>query len=340
MNDSGVGATFALVILNWNGADDTIECLTSLRQSSVPVHAIVVDNGSAEAEVERIRRSGLADSFIAMGTNLGYAEGNNVGLRFALKQAFPLIAVLNNDTVVDADSFSRLLEHLAVDEPRALSPVIRYFDDPSRAWFEGGVVDKGWPRHLQPDEIPAGQDALRPSECLSGCCIAARSETWERVGLFDPRYFLIFEDSDWSLRARRCGVKLYVATESVIRHKVSRSFESGPPSLLGNFYSVRNGLLFEARYARRYLPAFTLMWLVRPSVSALLRRQGGRAVFFRWLGALAFIARARGRAPTVLERLAGRLTRSAPEPLDAPTSDRVSPETDGRRRDSDGRHSP
>jgi GT2 family glycosyltransferase len=305
--------TFALVILNWNGAADTIECLTSLRRSTVPVHSIVVDNGSAESDAERIRTSGLADSLIPTGTNLGYAEGNNVGLRFALEQAFPLIAVLNNDTVVQADTFSRLLEHVVVDEPRALSPDIRYFDEPSRSWFEGGVLDKGWPRHLQPDEIPAGQGALRPSDCLSGCCIAARREIWNRVGLFDPGYFLIFEDSDWSLRARRCGVKLYVATESVITHKVSRSFASGPPSLLGNFYFVRNGLLFDARYARRYLPAFVLRWLVRPSVSALLRRRDGRALLFRWLGVIAFIARARGHAPTLVERLAGRLTRTGGE---------------------------
>jgi GT2 family glycosyltransferase len=308
MTDSSVRATFALVILNWNGAADTIECLTSLRRSTVPVHSIVVDNGSAESDVTRIRTSGLADSLIPTGTNLGYAEGNNVGLRFALEQAFPLIAVLNNDTVVHADSFSCLLEHLVVDEPRALSPDIRYFQEPSRSWFEGGVLDKGWPRHLQPDEIPAREGVLRPSDCLSGCCIAARRETWERVGLFDPGYFLIFEDSDWSLRARRRGVKLYVATESVIKHKVSRSFESGPPSLLGNFYFVRNGLLFEARYARRYLPAFVLRWLVRPSVSALLGRQSGRAMFFRWLGALAFVIRAEGRAPGFLESSAARLT--------------------------------
>jgi GT2 family glycosyltransferase len=321
---AGSSVRFALVVLNWNGIEDTIECLASLHQSIVPVHAIVVDNGSAESDIEQIRTSGFAYTVIPTGANLGYAEGNNVGLRFALDQKFQVIAVLNNDTVVEPVSFGALLEHLLVDEHRALSPDIRYFDNPSRSWFEGGVLDKGWPRHLQPDEIATSEGRLRPSDCLSGCCIAARRETWERVGLFDGDYFLIFEDSDWSLRARRCGVKLYVATESVIRHKVSRSFESGPSSVLGNFYFVRNGLIFQARYARRYLPAFILRWLVRPSVAAVLRRQSGRGLGFRWLGALAFIARARGRAPTVVERLARHITKTAPEPLGASTVDRVS----------------
>jgi GT2 family glycosyltransferase len=117
----------------------------------------------------------------------------------------------------------------------------------------------------------------------------------------------MFEDSDWSLRARRYGARLCVATQSVIKHKVSRSFGPGAPSLLGNFYFVRNGLTFDAKYARKYLPAFTLRWLIRPSASVLLRRLPVRNIVFRWLGALAFIARVKGRAPISIERLAGRL---------------------------------
>src|SRR5438552_10530860 len=95
------GAPIALVILNWNGVTDTLECLASLRQSLVPIYAIVVDNGSTGSDVERIRSSGLSDMVIETGTNLGYAEGNNIGLQRALDsaQGFEIVGVLNNDKI-------------------------------------------------------------------------------------------------------------------------------------------------------------------------------------------------------------------------------------------------
>lgn len=301
----------AVVVLNWHGANDTLECLRSLRGATPPVHSIVVDNGSTDDSLLEITASGLADTVLETGVNLGYAEGNNVGLRIAIARGFPIIAVLNNDTVVRAESFSALVDDLPKAEHRALSPDIRYYDDPSRSWFAGGLLDRGWPRHLQPSELTAETKDLRESDVLTGCCIVARRETWQRVGLFDPGYFLIFEDSDWSLRARGRGVKLYVTSRSTIEHKVSRSFASGPSSLLGEFYYLRNGLTFELAYARRHIPAFLLRWLIRPTLSSVARRRRGRGTLFRWLGVAAFVARQRGRAPAMVERLALYLTRTS-----------------------------
>jgi GT2 family glycosyltransferase len=304
MNGGSPSPSIALIVLNWNGGSDTLECLASLRRSTVPLYVIVVDNGSQAGEFELIQRSGLADSTVATGANLGYAEGNNVGLRLAIDQGFSIIGVLNNDTVIEAGSFRPIFEYLTLEPRRAVSPDIRYFDRPSESWFAGGVIELGYPRHLQPDELSIDDELFRRSDCLSGCCIVARRETWQQVGLFDPRYFLIFEDSDWSVRARRQGVGLRVARESVIMHKVSRSLGSGPSSLLGDFYFVRNGLRFVATYSPRDLPAFVIRWLVRPSLSGLLHRRELHRLGFRWLGFVAFACRANGGAPKLVERLA------------------------------------
>lgn len=298
----------AVIVVNWNGADDTIACLKSLRSATVPVHIIVVDNGSTDDSIRRIEAAALADELVQTGVNLGYAEGNNVGLRLALKREFGVIAVLNNDTITAPDTLELLLEELPMSEHRAVSPDIRYFDHPDKSWFAGGIIDRGWPRHLQPAELAGDDRPLRPSECLSGCCIAARHETWERVGFFDPGYFLIFEDSDWSMRAIRDGVALYVVTGSTIQHRVSSSLGRGPMSLLGSYYFVRNGLRFETRYSSRHLPRFIVQWLMRPA-PALLRSGRGRELAFRWAGALAFAAGRSGRAPRVLTQLAARFTR-------------------------------
>ncbi len=301
----------ALVVLNWNGVADTLECLASLRQSLVPIYAIVVDNGSIGLDVERIRASGLADIVIETGANLGYAEGNNVGLRYALDspEGFKVIGVLNNDTLVDPQCFGDMAKHLSGADGRhlALAPTMLYADNPTESWFAGGVVDQGWPRHLQPFELQDDNKPLRASEWLTGCCILARAATWRHVGLFDSGYYLIFEDSDWSMRAVRRGALLYVVTRSTIRHCVSSSFDNGLMSLLGGYYFVRNGLRFEARYFPQHLLRFGFQWLVRPA-PALLRGEQGQGLAFRWLGALAFATGQTGRAPRALERLAARLT--------------------------------
>jgi GT2 family glycosyltransferase len=302
----GAEAALAVVVLNWNGAGDTIACLQSLQASTVTPHTIVVDNGSTDDSVRRIRASGLANEVVENPANLGYAGGNNIGIRLAIERGCPAIAVLNNDTLVEEDTFKLLLDPLAGGGHIAVSPVIRYFEQPDRSWFAGGIVDQGWPRHLQPSELADAPDGLRPTGCLTGCCIVAGSDTWQRVGLFDDSYFLIFEDSDWSMRALQSGVALYVVAESSIRHRVSSSFGAGPASRLGSFYFVRNGLRFEARYFRRHLGDFAFEWLVRPA-PALARAGRFGELGFRWLGAAAFAIGQEGAAPRLVHAMARRL---------------------------------
>jgi GT2 family glycosyltransferase len=300
----------ALVVLNWNGAGDTLECLSSLRQSVAPIHAIVVDNGSTGPDVERIRASGLADVVIETGANLGYAAGNNVGLRYALDSAddFSIVGVLNNDTVVDPYCFGDLAEHLSgvTGTHRALAPTMLYDDDRSRPWFAGGIVERGWPRHLQPLELKEDEKPLRASEWLTGCCIVARAATWRQVGLFDSRYYLIFEDCEWSFRARRHRVELLVATQSIILHKVSRSFDSGPASFLGGFYFMRNGLRFDWSFQRRDIVQFLWDQLLRPTLAEARHMRWKPELAFHWLGALAFAIGQEGCAPDLVTRLAER----------------------------------
>jgi GT2 family glycosyltransferase len=305
--------SIALVVLNWNGVADTLECLASLRQSLLPVHAIVVDNGSSGTDVEQIRASGLADIVIETDANLGYAEGNNIGLRHALESAldFEVVGVLNNDTVVDPRCFGDLAQHLsdADRRHRALAPTVLYADNPTATWFAGGVVDRGWARHLQPLELEEHEEGLRESQWLTGCCIVARSATWRYVGLFDSRYYLLVEDCEWSLRARRRGVELFVATRSTILHKVSRSYaSSGPERLLASFYFIRNGLFLDYAYRRRYLLHFIVRHLLRPTLAELVRLRLRQELVFGWLGALAFVSGQKGRAPELVTHLAKRPT--------------------------------
>ena len=296
----------AVVVLCWNNAPDTLECLHSLPGADDGVTFYVVDNGSTDGSADALARDGRAGVLVRTGANLGYTGGNNVGLRQALADGAEYVAVLNNDTVVPGGVLERLVDHLATAPDRAtlaLSPVIVRHDDPTTPWFRGGVVDRGWPRHLQPHD-PPNRGPLSTTEVLTGCCIVAHRDVWERVGLFDQGFFLIFEDSDWSLRARARGVRLAVANDCTIRHKVSRSFRGAAMTHLATYYFVRNGLRFVLRHHRRHLARFVATWVARPALRAA-RRGDARGLAVLVVAAVAPLVRPAGPAPRMVQRLAG-----------------------------------
>lgn len=296
-----------VVVLNWNNAEDTLACLASIKAGGDRAHVVVVDNGSTDGSADLIEASELADTMLRTRANLGYAGGNDVGLEAALALGSRYVVVLNNDTIVAPGTLRRLVAHLEGQPGHvALSPVITYDDRPTEIWFAGGVLDRDGPRHLQPAELIAGDKSVRETALLTGCCIAATRETWLLVGDFDRRFFLTFEDSDWSLRATGHGVWLLVAGDCEVRHKVSRSFRGTAMGRLGTFYYFRNGLLFRWRWARSSLPGFIWTRLVRPTASRLLRRAPRYPVAWSWLGLAAALTGRFGRAPAWLETRAAR----------------------------------
>jgi GT2 family glycosyltransferase len=295
----------AVIVLNWNGGADTLRCLRSLRAQEPGLHIIVVDNGSTDGSVDDVEADALADDVIRAGENLGYAGGNNLGLRRALDDGYGVIAVLNNDTFLEAPVFAQLAAAVLIDPRLVLSPRIRYAEGDSM-WFEGGLIDAGYPRHVHSDELTqwpvlAGR---RHAEVLSGCCIVAAAETWREVGLFDEALFLLFEDSDWSIRARAAKRRLAVATDVEIRHTVSGSVRSRRTARLFGFYFGRNMIWFSRRHFPMSTARLSRQWLGRAAVRATLGREPRDDVFFRWLGALSAVAGQSGIAPGWVRRLA------------------------------------
>lgn len=236
-----------IVVLNYNGREDTLACLRSL--SHVDAKLILVDNGSHDGTAEAVKSGFPTVEVLQTGANLGYAGGMNTGLRHALQAESPYICVLNNDTVALPDTFDFLLQDCRAEPDRAVSPRIDYADG-SGVWFAGAMLDRreGWPNHLGPTDQVLTE--ARSSELLTGCCMVASAETWRKVGLFDEDLFLNFEDSDWSMRASAMGVDLRVVPDAVLLHGVSNTFRSSPAiSLLGTYYFLRNALVFQRRYA-------------------------------------------------------------------------------------------
>ena len=279
----------SIVVLNWNGADDTLACLDSLAALTYQNFAVtVVDNASSDDSLARLRpyTAPYPLTLIETGRNLGYAGGNNVGIRHALEQGADFVLVLNNDTTVASDLLERLLESAQRNSDAGVfSARIMYFDEPERVWFDGARWNPAslrleWPGQGEAESSLGTADHDTDYAC--GAALFFRSEVARQIGLLDESFFLVWEEVDWGFRARKAGWQNLVVPAAKVWHKIGVSFgsESSP---LRTYFSIRNELLWFSRHApfsarlrlwlknlRRLTPKFSMgsgqsAWLKRMS---------------------------------------------------------------------------
>ena len=242
-----------IIVLNWNGAGHTVNCLATVAKTTYPNYdVIVVDNGSSDDSVATICSSFPDIRIIETGHNLGYAGGNNVGIRDALAHGADYLWVLNNDTVVDPECLQRMVQAAESDQSVGMvGPKIYYLDAPQTIWYAGGTVDlkRGLTWHIGKDESDQGQhDASGEAGFITGCSLLVRRQLVEAIGLMDESYFLYFEDVDWSLKARQAGWKLWFEPKAVLYHAEGAQ-EGRLYSDRFIYYTLRNRLYFMKRFA-------------------------------------------------------------------------------------------
>jgi len=237
-----------IIVLNWNGLNDTLECLESLSRLDYPVYEVmVVDNGSSDGSVSVIRERFPFVTVIENGENLGYAGGNNVGLRYALARGTDYALLLNNDTEAAPDSL-RLLVGAAEADPAVgiAGPTIYYYDQPQVIWSAGGAIDwrRGQTWMVGLDERDVAQFGQEPREVdfVTGCALLVKRAVLERAGLLDERFFAYYEETEWCVRARRAGFKVVHVPRAHIWHKISPVARADSPVV--HYYMTRNRLLF------------------------------------------------------------------------------------------------
>lgn len=255
----------AVVVLNWKGLDDTRACLASLEESSYPVDVIIVDNHSEDGSAEALVREFPDKVVLRQEANLGYAGGNNAGLKRALGLGYDVIGVLNNDTIASPGMVAGIVDALATHPRAAISPTITVADS-GATWFVGAALH---PVTRLPVHDPAARPG--PTPFLTGCAIFASAETWRLVGGFRDDYFLIFEDSEWSARAVRLGVDLRVIAGATLAHKVSASLNRSAG--VGAYYWTRNGLDLRRQWEGRRSLAAVWCLAIRPGLADV--RGGG-----------------------------------------------------------------
>lgn len=261
-----------LVILNWNGRDDTLACLNSVAQIDYPNYAVVVaDNGSSDGSVDAIRIACPSVRIIENRTNLGFAAGNNSAIENALNSGADFVFLLNNDTVVDPGVVSAFVD--AADQMPiggVFGAKIYYYDNKETLWYAGGYWDS---RTLSFNEYGAGEidqgqfDVLEETEWVIGCAMFVRAEVFRTIGLLEPSFFLNNEEIDFCSRAKRAGFSSVYVPGARLWHKVSVSF-GGEDSPLKEYFSARNRLL----WARRNATLGLRVRIYLDSTRALLRR--------------------------------------------------------------------
>jgi GT2 family glycosyltransferase len=234
----------AVLVLNWNNAQDTLSCLESLEHLEVGrVQIIVVDNGSSDDSVAAIEAAFPDIVVLANGQNLGYAAGNNVGIRLALDQDMQYVCILNNDTVAESGFLSRLSEVMSSDSSiGVVTPVLVEDSDPDLVWAAGANIDneKGIVvRNMSGNSLEA-LNGKQPFEVdvAPGAAMLVKSEVFREVGLFDDDYFLYYEEVDWCNRVRKRGYRIVLVPSSRVRHKVSATLGRYSPTT--DYYLNRN----------------------------------------------------------------------------------------------------
>jgi GT2 family glycosyltransferase len=289
MNQSGRIELIAIV-LNWNGWQHTIEACKSLgTHVGSDFKLIIVDNASTDDSVAHLRSAVPQAELIVNSVNEGFAGGCNVGLRRALEMDCDYVFLLNNDAVVTSNTVAELVAaSRRLNDTAILGSVVRYMGSQDYQFFGSQSTQP----LLQPKwfEYPRDKHLLEVSlietDFVLGAALFVPINVLKRIGFFDERFFLTYEDVDLCYRARDCGVRCGIVTSSTVYHHGSASLgpETGP---LRTYFLTRNELLFIDKYGNRrqrlrmyYTHLMRLIWrlvkalatgrITNPSMKAML----------------------------------------------------------------------
>lgn len=258
----------SVIILHFNSSDDTLKCFQSLLQKKdwhKYFSIIIVLNSSDASLVSFLGKKHPEVLLLENLENIGFAGGVNRGIKKAKEIGSDNIIILNNDTIVPTGLVAGLATYADSDKSIGLvspkiyfSPGFEYHKDRYKnwekgkvIWYAGGIID--WSNiygcHRGVDEVDKGQyDKTAQTDFATGCCMLIKRQVIEKIGYFDEKYYLYFEDVDYSMRARENGFKVMYCPNAYLWHK-NASSSGKPGSLTHVYYQNRNRLYFGYKYA-------------------------------------------------------------------------------------------
>jgi GT2 family glycosyltransferase len=270
------GPTFGVVVLNWNNAHDTIPCLESLYAATPgPSHAVVVDNGSTDSSVAKIRRWGQEHGVVTQngvlpwlivieaGRNRGFAGGNNLGIELLEKQtSVSHLMLLNNDATVAPDFFAAISGALGkVPNAGLITGTILEDPDRDRVWYAGGTELPMRALYRHRLNVPEAQEPV-PTDFVTGCAMIISRPLLQKIGPLAEVYFpLYWEDGEYSFRARSAGFPVLYAPRAIVYHKVGATVGAATVSPVVAYCQNRLRVFYVRRNYRGWTKAAALGYL-------------------------------------------------------------------------------
>ena len=257
--DPASSPLISAVVVTWNRKQEVIACLSSLLNSIYPhLEVIVVDNGSTDGTAEEVERRFPQVVLVKNDKNQMAAGGRNAGLARARGD---YLFFVDSDNIVDRDAVSRLYEVISSEKDIGLvGPKMYYLEDPNRIWYAGATINYTTSKtaYIGSGDIDAGQhDQIREVDHIPNAFMVSR-EVVNRIGGFEERYGIMYEESDFACRARRDGFKSLLVPDAKVWHNIRRTSQADNPlrgfgmeSSDRAYRHARNRILFMKRNASR-----------------------------------------------------------------------------------------
>lgn len=245
-----------VIILNYNGNRSIVRCLSSVYRSSYKnFEVVVVDNASTDGSLEMVRAKFSRAHVIMNGFNVGFATGNNVGIRFALEKFADYVFILNNDAYLEHDSLEKMVSYMQNKKNVGIvSPTIFSGND-RHIWFVGGIID--WLRMKSAHLTVVDSKNPHEIEYACGCAMLVSNAVFKEIGLFDERFFLYYEDTDFCIRARKKGFKIMLVPTAEVFH--DEQSETEKPHKI--YWLVLSGIFFFKKHTPLILKPWMFVYL-------------------------------------------------------------------------------
>ena len=264
--------SIAIILLNWNNSNYTIDCIKSLKKTSyINKKIIVVDNASTDDSVVKISANCPNTDIIVNSKNLGFTGGNNVGIKRALKENFDFIMLLNNDTIVEKLFIEPLVDAFN-SNVGAVQPLILNYPEKETIWNNGGLIDNFFGRFITVDKNKNVKSIKKfqnkKTQWISGCCFMIKSSLVSKIGLLDEKFFVYFEDVDWSIKISDLNLELIVVQKSIIFHHEGASWNSkektseGYVSPYTHYLNIRNHIIILREHYKKFNPIGSLLFQI------------------------------------------------------------------------------